>query len=151
MCTDKVHYRAFLKLCEQSGITVWADKHLLADKGTTGHWDGRANITVHRPMQKSDAIYLAPQRTTAEKVEVFIDGSPNIKWEMALLLHEYGHWKSKHPHLSQVDKQTGYKREEEAWAIGRQVGLDCGVQDFSVFDSEREKALKGYREGLELK
>lgn len=148
MDTDKEHYRAFLKLCEESGITVWADRNLQTSKGTTGHWNGGDHISVSRPSLDRDSLALIPGRTTDAKLTQFIDGSPKIRWEMAILLHEYGHWKSGRRHLSNADGQTLYRQEEEAWEIGRQAGFDCGVRDFSVFDSEREKALKGYRKGF---
>lgn len=151
MNTDKEHYYAFLRLCLENGITVWADSSLLESKKTNGHWDGKANISVQRPSDRPNvAIRVCPERSTDEKLKQFIDGAPNIKWEMTILLHEYGHWQSQHPHLSTVDKHTGYQQEVEAWAVGKEIAISCGVQDFSVFEFEKEKALKGYREGLEI-
>lgn len=152
MDEDKEHYGNFLKLCLTNGLTVWADSGLLASHGTPAHWHGNDHISVYRPSEKINfALKLVPGHSTEDEIKQFIDASPNIKLEMALLLHEYGHWSSKHPHLSRVHKTIAYQNEVEAWDKGKEVGHDCGVKAFSVFDSEREKALKGYREGLGLK
>jgi len=150
MNQDKIHFRAFLLLCRQNGITVWADRHLMKTKQTSGHWNGFDHISIYRETIKSDQVGILPGHSSEKKIEEFIADSPNIKWEMAILLHEYGHWCHKHPHLNQVDSVTSYKQEVEAWEKGEEIGRSLGMQDFAVFYAEREKALHGYRVGLRL-
>ena len=149
---DKQLFKSFLILCQSNNVAVWADPKLERDGRGTGFWhgppvNGHSSISVLR-LNAIQVTSIQPTSSDA-KIAEFIDGSQDIQVELATLLHEYGHWFFQHPTV--VDNKLKYQQEVEAWEKGEEIARKLGMQDFSIFNADKERSLAGYREGLGIK
>src|ERR1700712_5266111 len=84
-------FKLFIGFCQSKSIAVYATPKYKTERG---YWNGYGNIYVHRP---EGLEILIDSKSLAVEVDRFIAKSPNIKHELAILLHQYGHWCTEHP------------------------------------------------------
>ena len=147
---DKQQYELFLKHCRSKKIMVCANNgpDLKIKNGWwNGKWNAEAEIHIYR--SNSNNSGFVGSNTSDTELTDFICKSDDIKWELAILLHEYGHWKLRHPHRA-ISDETVFKEEAQAYNAGEKLAksLFNGDWDDQTFQALKQTGLSSYNQQL---
>ncbi len=135
---DKELYRRLLEITRCHGIVVIADPNLKKTKNAKGHWHDRT-ISIFREHGK-EQLFFGPAQLV-ERVSAFVDGAQNVSFELAVFLHELGHWCCQHTDPNPLPEQK-CKDEMQAWEVGKFIGRVLGMRDFTTLEAEWAGARK---------
>jgi hypothetical protein len=113
---------------------------------------GRRTIFIYRdesPYEGLDALKeKGEHRSTQELVMVAHELGHHLRWLGCKLPNTVDRRKERV--FSPVEARSIYSEEVVAWAIGKQLLMECKFEKWDSFDEERECCLRTYQDGLGL-
>ncbi len=127
-------------------------------------WAARKEVEIKFAMEHASSWF--PKRG-----RYFVHVPPHewqSTWEnVSILAHELGHHRSHAEHGTPYDQElidrvnagedateeeriAYFAEEERAWALGRELMVQAGLSDLTLYDLQARTSLHGYRVGLKL-